>query len=104
MKSKEELEAILSRAALAPYKPARASGCGRAYVAVSGLDRNELRALGAAAKKVGLMFLRKAYGTGGNVLYVGYDNADGRALGQAAAMAEVLNAAGVSAYVDAVAD
>jgi hypothetical protein len=97
------LEAVKAafEAPVGPAKPA--CGCGRAYVCVSG-DRATVNAVAAAAKKVGVTFLRKAYGTSGNAFYCGYDNADGRALAKAEAVAGVLKAKGLSAYVDAVAD
>ena len=79
------------------------SGCGRVYIAVSG-DKATINAVSAACKKASLMFLRKAYGTGGNVIYFGYDNADGRASGQAELFAKTLNTSGISCYVDYVGD
>lgn len=103
MLTKLEVLAALEAAKAAPVTPAPACGCGRAYVVVSG-ERPVINAVSAAAKKLGLTFLRKAYGTAGNALYCGYDNADGRALGKANAIAAVLNSRGLSAYVDAVAD
>ena len=100
---KESVLKVLAAAWSAPYEPARSSGCGRAYVCVSG-DRATVHAVSAAAKKLGILFLRKAYGTGKNAIYCGYDNADGRALGKAHAVANALKAAGLSAYDNAVAD
>lgn len=91
----------------APTGPATpACGCGRAYVAVSG-GKATVKAVAAAAAKLGLMFLPKAYGVCGPAFYCGYDNADGRALAKAKAVAASLNAAkveGLRAYVDAVGD
>ena len=104
MKTKAEIAAALEAAWKAPYVAGPGYGCGRAYVCVSGLERAEVNALAAAAKKANILFLRKAYGTGGNALYVGYDNADGRATGKARAVAESLKGAGFKAYDDAVAD
>lgn len=98
-----KVKAALEAACEAPYSPARASGCGRAYVCVSG-DRATVAAVKAACKPLKLMFLSKAYGTGGNVIYLGYDNADGRALGRSRVFAEVLCAHGISAYDEAVGD
>jgi hypothetical protein len=86
-----------------PYTPARPSGCGRAYVSVCG-DRATINAVSAACKKLGLMFLRKAHGTCGNVIYIGYDNCDGRALAKSEAFAKVLNERGIRAYTEAVGD
>jgi len=94
---------VLSAAKSAAYTPARASGCGRAYVCLCG-DKAEVKSLAAACKALGLVFLKKAYGTSGNAIYLGYDNCDGRALGRAAAFAESLNQNGVKAYADAVGD
>jgi hypothetical protein len=79
MRTKEDFRVALEAAYAKPVIPAPASGAGRAYVSVSGLDRKEVNAFSAAAKSLGLMFLRKAYGTSGNALYVGYDNFDGKA-------------------------
>lgn len=104
MLSKEAVFEAVKAAAEAPFAPhARGFGCGRAYVTVGG-DRAEINAVSAACKKLGLMFLRNAYGTSGNAIYCGYDNADGRALAKAEAMASVLKARGLRAYVDAVSD
>lgn len=104
MLSKEAVFEAVKAAKESPFEvPARGFGCGRAYVSVGG-ERAEVNAVSAACKKLGLMFLRKAYGTLGNAIYVGYDNADGRALARAEAMATVLKARGLRAYVDAVQD
>lgn len=78
-------------------------GCGRAYVVLTA-DRATVNAVAAACKKLGLMFLRKAYGTSGPSIYLGYDNASGRALAKSRAFAEVLNARGIACYDDAVGD
>jgi hypothetical protein len=101
--NKQEILSALSAAWAAPVTPQAASGCGRAYVCVSG-DKATVTAFAAAAKKLGLLFLRKAYGTSGNALYVGYDNGAGRELAKAEAVAASLKAAGLSAYADAVGD
>jgi hypothetical protein len=105
-----QLVAALNVANAAPFQPARTSGCGRAYVCVMGVGDNKkenkayMKLVAAACKEVGLMFLDKNYGAGGNAIYMGYDNADGRALGRAAAFAKALNAAGVRCYEDAAQD
>jgi hypothetical protein len=96
------LEAAMMARNAAPR--VRASGCGRAYVAVRGISKAERPAFMAAASAVGFVFMRKAYGTAGDVIYVGYDNADGRALGQAEAIAASLIENGISAYTDPVED
>ena len=103
MKTKEEIKSALVAALAVPYVRARASGCGRAYVCVSGLERTELTAFAAAAKELGRIFQRKGHGVS-NALYVGYDNADGGALGKAEAIATELSKRGISAYAEGVAD
>ena len=102
MKTKEEIKSALVAALAVPYVRARASGCGRAYVCVD-LERTELTAFAAVAKALGHIFQRKGYGVS-NALYVGYDNADGRALGKAEAIATELSKRGISAYAEGVAD
>lgn len=107
MKTAAEIEAALADALEAynsPIKGTPSCGCGRAYVALRDLDKTELRRVGVAAKKCGLMWLRKAYGTGGNVIYVGYDNASGIPLAKANAMVSALEKHDIKSYVDAVAD
>jgi hypothetical protein len=96
-----ELVPVLLAALEQPVVAKPACGCGRAYVCVGKAWATEV---GKACKKVGLMWLKKAYGTAGNAIYCGYDNADGKALAKANAICEALRAAGVSAYTDAVAD
>jgi hypothetical protein len=96
-----EIAPVLIAALAAPRAASPACGCGRAYVCIPKADATEV---GKACKKVGLMWLKKAYGTSGNAIYCGYDNADGRALGVARVIAEALQAVGISAYTDAVAD
>jgi hypothetical protein len=87
-----------------PWPAGPTGGCGRAYVCLTGLDLKKKRALAAASKRLGLLYLTKAYGTGGNALYIGYDNATGVALAKAEAVAASLNASGVACYTDAVGD
>lgn len=103
--TKTEIADALKSAMSAPFTPhaGPTCGCGRAYVCVSA-SRPEITAFAAACKALGLTFLRKAYGTGGNALYVGYDNADGRALARAKVIADELTKRGLRAYSDAVAD
>lgn len=100
--SKLDLTQILALANSAPYEPIR-SGCGRAYVVITD-SKTTVNAVARACKTLGLMFLKKAYGTGNNAIYIGYDNADGRALGKARAFANSLQSSGVSCYDDAVGD
>ena len=90
-------------AAKASAAPARASGCGRAYVALMG-DKAQLKAIAAACKARGVRYLPKPHGVGGPAIYVGYDNCTGVEVGQSVAMAGALNRAGVQCYDDAVGD
>ncbi len=101
--AKLDLTEVVAKAASAPFEPFRASGCGRAYVVITA-DKPTVNAVSAACKKLGLMFLKKAYGTGNNAIYMGYDNCDGRALGKARAFATSLQASGIPCYDDAVGD
>lgn len=101
--TKSQVLAALKAAQAAPFTPERPTGCGRAYVIVGG-DRATINAVAACCKTLGLMFLRKAYGTSGNAIYMGYDNATGRELAKAKAFAATLKAHGLSAYDDAVGD
>lgn len=100
---KEVALTAMTAAMAAPFVAGRVSGCGRVYVVLSG-SKEEVNAVSAACKKVGLMFLRKAYGVSGPAVYVGYDNADGRALGKGDAFVEVLKSHGLSCYRDEVSD
>ena len=93
----QEIKTILSAALAAPYVAAPVSGCGRAYVVIYG-DKTVTRALPKIAKELGLIY-SKSLG-----IYIGYDNADGRALGRAKAVATELKKAGLKAYDDAQAD
>ena len=103
MMTKIQIAEALKAAMAAPYTAQRASGCGRAYVCVSG-TKEEVKAFADACKAQGLMFLKKAYGTSGNALYVGYDNADGKVLARAEVIAAELGKHGLRAYSDAVGD
>lgn len=78
--------------------PQPASGCGRAYV-----DLGKFRANSKAAtfmKKHGIKITSRPY-CSHKVIYVGYDNADGRALAQASAMAVGFRECGFNAMADA---
>lgn len=100
----EVLEA-LTAAQAAPFAPGPISGCGRAYVCITSKDRVVVNAVAAACRSLGLLFERKGhYGTGKNSIYLGYDNADGRALARSRVFAKVLSDRGIPAYDDAVAD
>jgi len=101
--SKSEVLAAVKAANEAPATAVRPSGCGRAYVVMT-CSKEEIKHVASACKSLGLMFLKKAYGTSGNAIYFGYDNASGRAVGKSMAFAEALKAKGLSCYDDAVAD
>jgi hypothetical protein len=103
--TKTEILEALKAANAAPFaaKTGAFGGCGRAYVCVSA-DKATVKLVAAACKALGLLFLKKAYGTTGNAIYIGYDNADGRALAKSEAFAATLTAKGLPAYSDAVAD
>lgn len=80
-------------------------GCGRAYVCLSMSESKEtLQAFRKAAEALGLRYLDRAYGVGRRAVYIGYDNADGRALAQAEAIAKNLRSIGVDCYDDAMGD
>ena len=100
--TKIELVEVLSIANEAPFEPKSACGCGRAYVMIS--DKKLARNMAAACKELGLLYLKDAYGAGKRAIYMGYDNADGKALAKSEAFAKVLNAHGVACYTDAVSD
>ena len=87
--------AILSAAFATPFQPERPSGCGRVYVCVS---KDHAKGIKAAAKRLGQIFQTTSHYGDRYALYVGYDNADGKALGQGTAIVSALNAAGISAY------
>jgi hypothetical protein len=97
------VKAALVAANAAPFTAGRGYGCGRAYVCLTG-PKDEIKRVAAACKQLGLMFLKKAYGTSGNAIYMGYDNADGKALAKSEAFANVLNVRGIKCYADAVGD
>jgi len=98
--SKPEVVAAVRAALAAPVGPSGPScDCGRAYVCVSA-DKATVNAVAAACRTLNVLFVRKNYGAGNNAIYCGYDNADGRALAKAEAVAMSLNAAGLRCYVD----
>lgn len=86
--------------------PARITGgCGRAYVVLSvTTPKAVVTAVAQACKTLGLQFLKRAYGVGSNAIYIGYDNADGRALAKSEAFARVLTERGIEAYADGASD
>jgi hypothetical protein len=103
--TKIEIADALRAAMAAPFAPKTGptGGCGRAYVCVLG-SKEDVKLFAAACKNQGYTFLRKAYGTGGNALYIGYDNADGIALARSEAVAAELSKRGLRCYADAVGD
>ena len=80
------------------------SGCGRAYVRFSGLTRKQRAELRKRCQAGGLTWLGADSGRNRDSIYVGYDNHDGIALGQAKAMAGAFKAHGFSCYDDAECD
>lgn len=107
----DTLAAVLAEVKTSTVTPVRASGCGRVYVCLSGFDMTSMtsrkvdakivKAVAEAAKKVGMIFQRKAHYGMTNALYVGYDNATGRELAKGELLARRLTEAGVPAYCDA---
>ena len=93
-----------ARAAMQAAKPARASGCGRVYVTLEGLDRRGRLATTRFAKASGLIFQTRAHYGMRDALYLGYDNATGRQLGQGEAFVAALALHGVAASLEAQAD
>jgi hypothetical protein len=87
--------AVLSSALSAPYSAERPSGCGRVYVCVS---KEHAKGIKAAAKKLGKIFQSSSHYGDKYALYVGYDNCDGKALGQGSAIVASLKSAGIPAY------
>jgi hypothetical protein len=76
----------------------RAMGCGRIYVCI--VEKEDAKGIAKAAKSLGRIFQKKGYAGATNVLYVGYDNCDGGALGQGTAIVNSLEEAGVRCYRD----
>lgn len=90
------MEQAFSEARNAPNE--RAYGCGRIYVVIT--DKDHVKGIAAAAKKLGRIFQRNAYYGMKNALYVGYDNASGKEMAMGAAVVRVLKANGISCYRD----
>ncbi len=84
--------------------PERGIGCGRVYVVPDKAHRNGLKKACAPHVNAGIRYLADAYGTSKGVLYIGYDNCDGRSLARGTAIVNVLRSHGISAYRDEVAD
>lgn len=79
-------------------------GCARIYVRIATADRRVRNAIAASCKAQGLLYLDASKGPYAHSIYIGYDNATGREYAQGEAFAAVLNAHGISAYVDGVGD
>ncbi|MGA7122343.1 MAG: hypothetical protein WBY94_19730 [Polyangiaceae bacterium] len=85
--------------------PARIGGCARIYVTLGGKPSKDLvKHIEASCKRLNLIFQRKAYYGLTNAIYIGYDNADGRALAKGEAFAAELTRRGIQAYVEGCAD
>jgi len=67
-------------------------------------DKKLAKTVKAACEQLGLRYLPKAYGVGDRAIYVGYDNADGKALAKSEVFARVLNERGIQCYADAASD
>lgn len=104
--TKEQVTEAIAAANAAPFTPKTGAfgGCGRAYVCIGGKDRKLINAVARACAALGLIFQRKAYYGLRNAIYIGYDNADGRALAKSEAFAASLTAAGIPAYSEACSD
>lgn len=93
---------VLALAKNKPVQPERGIGCCRVYVSV--MDKAKAKEVAKAAKALGMIFQKKGYAGATNVLYVGYDNCDGRALARGAAVVDALNGIGIECYRDEYAD
>lgn len=93
---------LLTSSLSAPLVREQPVGCCRVYVCL--LEKKDKKAVKAACKLSGKMFLDKAYGAGPNVIYVGYDNCSGEELARATNLVKVLKNAGISCYRDVVGD
>jgi len=108
--SADSLKQALLVAHQEPYQPQRASGCGRAYVVLTGIAKGKgrkatLKLYEDACKSLGLLFLKEAYGVGKiPCIYIGYDNCDGKALAKSVVFAAKLREQGIPCYDEAVAD
>lgn len=88
-------EAAIDAAIAKRTAPAvRTSGCGRAYVRFFNLTRAQRTALRKRCEVEGWRWLGADSGRNKDSIYVGYDNADGIALGQAQAMTGAFKAHG----------
>jgi hypothetical protein len=79
-------------------------GCARIYVGVYGVDRKTMNLVAAEAKTRNIIFQRKGYYNTRNVLYIGYDTANGAAYCKGECFAAALTAAGIPAMVEAFGD
>jgi len=110
------IKTALQAANNAPFQAQRASGCGRAYVVISIPKKLEdgsrnaartktLNLIKKACGEMGLLYLTEVYGCGKVPgIYIGYDNADGRALAKSVVFAETLRQHGIPCYDEAVGD
>lgn len=89
--------AILQSALSKPVIAERSQGACRVYVSVGA---EHAKKMAAAAKKLNKDFQKKTYYGTSNAIYIGYDNFDGKALAQGAAVVEALQAAGIQCYRD----
>lgn len=78
------------------------SGCGRVYVMLVGTAHRA--GISKASKASSIRYFGAGKGRYSFSLYVGYDNADGRALARGAAIARVLKDRGIDCYRDEVED
>jgi hypothetical protein len=79
-----------------PVSPERGYGCGRVYVSI--VEKEAAKKVKEACKAIGITYQTKGhYGTT-NVIYCGYDNADGNALARGTVVAETLKAQGIRCY------
>jgi hypothetical protein len=102
MPTPEMIASVIRAVMTTCITPERPSGCGRVYVIIG--DKQHAKLVAKACKIAGIPFYTKAYGTSGNAIYIGYDNASGRPLAQGTLMVEKLQEIGISCYRDEVGD
>lgn len=90
--------AVLRDAFATSVTPEPGIGCGRIYVGI--VDKTHAAGIKKAAKKLGKIFQTRGHQGASNVLYVGYDNCDGRSLALGTAIVAKLKAAGIASYRD----
>ena len=94
----------VTQAANAKSDAVRGYACARWYVRFYGLDRATRAALVKACKAHELTWLGRDSGRNKDAIYVGYDNADGKAQARAETMAATLKSHGLQCYADGEAD